>query len=158
MERTKASKEIMELFIRAVSKYNALEKIPSKAGLKHSLYHSERHMLDKIGDQPELNVTDFARELGVTKGAVSQVVKKLVAKGVVKRYKSGTNGKEVFLELTDAGRVLYLTHKKTNEETIKPLLKELSKYPDDKVQFLISMFKWIDEFLDQSGKEMKAHE
>ncbi len=154
MDRRKASKEIMELFIRAVSKYNALEKIPSKTGLKHSLYHSERHMLDKIGDHPDMNVTDFAGKLGITKGAVSQVVKKLEAKGVVKRYKKGTNGKEVFLELTDAGRAVYLAHKKTNEETIKPLLKELSKYSDDKVQFLLSMFKWIDGFLDQSRKHI----
>ncbi len=158
MDRTKASKEIMELFIRAVNKYKALEKIPSKAGLKHSLYHSERHMLDKIGDHPDMNVSDFACEIGVTKGAVSQVIKKLEAKGVVKRYKKGTNGKAVFLELTDAGRAVYMAHKKTNEETIKPLLEELSKYPDDKIRFLISMFNWIDEFLDQSGKEMKAHD
>jgi DNA-binding MarR family transcriptional regulator len=157
MDRTKASKEIMELFIRAVSRYNALEKIPSKAGARHALYHSEKHMLDKIGDHPEMNVTDFAGELGVTKGAVSQVVKKLEAKGVVKRYKSGTNEKEVFLALTEAGEAVYRAHKKTNEETIKPLLKELSKYPDDKVQFLISMFKWIEEFLDQSRKKIKEH-
>jgi len=147
----------MELFIRTVRKYNALEKIPVKIRSKHALYHSERHMLDKIGDFPGMNVTDFARSLGVTKGAISQVVKKLEAKGVVRRYKSGTNGKEVLLELTAAGREIYLDHRKTNEETIKPLLMELKKYPDDNVRFLIAMFKWIDGFLDQSGKDMKEH-
>lgn len=155
MDRAKASKEIMELFIGAVSKYNALEKVPVKVSAKHDLYHSERHMLDKIGDHPVMNVTDFAKALGVTKGAVSQVVKKLESKGVVKRYKSGTNGKEVFLELTETGRKIYVEHKKTNDETIEPLLNELKKYPDDKIQFLIAMFKWIDGFLDQSGKKMK---
>ena len=145
----------MELFIGVVRKYNALEKIPVKVSSRHDLFHSERHMLDKIGDHPAMNVSDFAKALGVTKGAVSQVVKKLEGKGVVRRYKSGTNEKEVFLELTQTGREIYLEHKKTNERTIEPLLDELKKYPDDKIRFLIAMFRWIDEFLDQSKKRMK---
>jgi DNA-binding MarR family transcriptional regulator len=155
MDRKKAGREIMELFIRMVSKYNALEKVPTKSAPRHRLYHSERHMVDKIGEHPKLNITEFAGALGVTKGAVSQVVKKLEGKGVVRRYRSGSNGKEVFLELTKVGKEVYLAHRKTNEDTIKPLLTELSKYPDDKVRFLISMFRWIEGFLDQSGKEMK---
>lgn len=145
----------MELFIRSVRKYNALEKISVKSVTKHRLYHSERHMLDTVGDNPGMNITDFARKLGVTKGAVSQIIKKLENKGVVRRYKSGSNEKEVFLELTDTGLDVYSQHRKTNEETIRPLIRELGKYPDDKVRFLVDMFKWIDEFLGQSGKETK---
>jgi DNA-binding MarR family transcriptional regulator len=155
MDRRKASKELMELFIRMVRKYNALEKIPVKLESKHTLYHSERHMLDRIGDHPGMNITDFAGALGVTKGAISQVVKKLEAKGVVRRYKSGTNGKEVLLELTGTGRDIYSEHQKTNEATLGPLLRELNKYPDDKVRFLVDVFKWIDGFLDRSGKDVK---
>lgn len=155
MDRRKASREITELFIRAVRKYNALEKIPVKLRSDHSLYHSERHMLDMIGDHPGMNITDFARALGVTKGAISQVVKKLEVKGVIMRYKSATNGKEVILELTASGRGIYLEHQKTNEATLGPLIRELEKYPDDKVRFLIAMFKWIDGFLDDTGKKMK---
>lgn len=147
--------EIMELFIGLVGKYNALDKMPVKVGPGCDLYHSERHMLDKVGDHPGMNVTDFARALGVTKGAVSQVVKKLERKGVVKRYRSESNSKEVFLELTELGRSVYMEHKKKNEETIRPLVHELNKYSDDKVQFLIDMFKWIEGFLDQEGKHMR---
>jgi DNA-binding MarR family transcriptional regulator len=157
MDRTKSSKKIMELFIQAVHRYNALEKIPVKAGSKHDLYHSERHFLDKIGDHPGVNVTEFARAVGITKGAVSQVVKKLENKGFVRRYKSSSNDKEVFLELTRAGRDIYIKHRKTNEETIKPLIEKLKKYPDDDIDFLIAMFTWIGEYLDQGRKQMKGH-
>jgi DNA-binding MarR family transcriptional regulator len=155
MDRTKAGKEIAELFIRAVQKYNALEKIPVKVGTKHDLYHSEKHFLDVIGDNPGMNMTEFAGSIGVTKGAVSQFVVKLEAKGLVQRYKSGDNGKEVFLELTRAGRELYIQHKKKNEETIKPLIKELDKYSDDKVEFFITMLGWIGDFLEQSKEQMR---
>lgn len=149
MNRPRASQDIMELFIQAVHKYNALEKIPVTTSSKHHLYHSERHLLDKIGDHPGVNVTEFARAVGITKGAVSQVVKKLESKGFVKRYKSSTNDKEVFLELTRAGRDIYIKHKRTNEETLKPLVEKLKKHSDDKIAFLIDMFTWIGKYLDQ---------
>lgn len=157
MNRTKASQDIMELFIKAVHKYNALEKLPSKSGTKHDLYHSERHFLDKIGDHPGMNITEFAKTAGITKGAVSQVVKKLENKGLVKRYKSSVNDKEVFIELTRDGRDAYIRHRKKNEQTVMPLIKELEKYPDDKIDFLLAMFTWIGNFLDESKKDMKRH-
>ncbi len=155
MDRAKASAEIMGLFIRAARKYHQLEKMPIRISSKYDLYHSERHMLDTIGDNPGLNVTEFANALGVTKGAVSQVVKKLEAKGVVRRYRNAATGKEVTLELTTAGREIFLKHKKTNLNTIRPLIEELHKYSDDEVRFLVDMFRWIDVFLDRSGAEMK---
>jgi len=157
MNAAKASLHIMELFIQAVHKYNALEKIPAKVGDKYNLFHSERHLLDKIGDHPDVNITEFARAGGITKGAVSQVVKKLENKGLVRRYKSGSNDKEVFLELTRAGRDIYVEHKKINYRTIKPLVEILKTHPEDKVDFLVSMFVWIVKYLDQSKEQMKAH-
>ncbi len=155
MDRNKAGRDIAELFIRAVQKYNALEKIPVRIGAKHDLYHSEKHFLDTIGNHPGMNMTEFANAIGVTKGAVSQFVTKLEKKGLVRRYKSGRNGKEVFLELTRPGRDVYLFHKKRNEETIKPLIDELNKYSDDKVEFLIAMLGWIGDYLEQSREAMR---
>ena len=145
----------MALFIQAAHRYHALEKMPMRSGTSHDLYHSERHMLDRIGEHPNINLTEFARAAGITKGAVSQVVKKLESKGLVRRYKSGNNDKEVFLVPTKAGRDVCLRHSKKNEETIGPLLQELSKYPDDKIEFLITMLGWISDYLDKSAKQMK---
>ena len=157
MDVKKASQEIMELFIQAAHRYHALEKIPAKTQAKHDLYHSERHWLDKIGSEPGMNVTEFARAAGITKGAVSQVVKKLEAKGFVRRYKGGDNNKEVFLELTRAGRELHVAHRKKNEETIKPLVEELKKYPDGSIKGFISLLAWISGYLEESREQMKGH-
>jgi DNA-binding MarR family transcriptional regulator len=156
MDRTKAGNEIMELFIKAVRQYNALEKIPAKSGSKYDLYHSERHLIDRIGDHPGVNVTEFARIVGITKGAVSQVVRKLERKGLVKRYKGSMNDKEVFLELTRTGREIYINHKKKNDETVRPLIDELQKYPDDKVEFFVAMLAWINDYLESSSRTLKA--
>jgi len=156
MDRKKNGKLIMELFIQAVHKYNALEKVPVKISTKHDLYHSERHLIDRIGDHPGVNISEFARTSGKTKGAISQVVKKLEAKGLVRRYKGSSNEKEVFLELTSAGLDIYQKHQRTNEETVRPLLEELKKYPEGTGASFVSLFKWIVDHLDQSGKEIKG--
>ena len=157
MDRKKAGKDIAELFIRMVNKYNSLEKIPARHGTRHNLYHSERHMLDKIGDNTGMNVTEFAAAAGVTKGAISQLVTKLEKKGIVRRYKKSTNDKEVFLELTKTGQEVYRHHKEINKQTIIPLDEELSKHSDEKVEFLLNMFKWFDDYLDLSKKKMEEH-
>jgi DNA-binding MarR family transcriptional regulator len=157
MNRKNASKEITDLFIKMVHKYNSLEKIPARHGTRHSLYHSERHMLDKIGDNTGMNVTEFAAAAGVTKGAISQLVTKLEKKGIVRRYKKSTNDKEVFLELTKSGQKVYQKHQKINEQTILPLNEELSKHSDEKVEFLLTMFKWFNDYLDLSKKKMEEH-
>jgi DNA-binding MarR family transcriptional regulator len=157
MNRELASKEIMMIFLRIVSKYNSLEKIPVKHDALHAIFHSERHMLDRIGDTTDLNITELARSVGVTKGAISQVIKKLENKGLVRKFKKGSSDKEVFVELTDDGKRIHDERTKLNAETLIPLDEELSRYSDNEIALLISFFKWLDNFMDNSRKQMKSH-
>ena len=157
MDREKASNELMDLFIRVVNKYNGLEKVPVKHSPGLGLYHSERHMLDRIADNPHMNITELARASGVTKGAVSQIVKKLETKGVIRRYKKAANDKEVFIELTETGEKTCEERRRANKETMGPFREELELHSDEHVAFLVHMFHWLDEFLDQTGKTMKSH-
>lgn len=157
MDREKTSAEIIELFIRLANKYKAMEKIPLDFGAGAHLYHSEMHLIDQIGDHPGMNITELAELAGVTKGAISQTVKKLESKGVVTRYKGTENEKEIFLKFTTIGKEIYNKHKEIDKEAIIPLCEELRKYSDDKVYFLVEMFKWIDAFLDDSKAKMQSH-
>jgi DNA-binding MarR family transcriptional regulator len=156
MKRSVAGKdkELVDLFIRVVNKYNALEKVPAGDAAEGGLRHSERHMLDTIAKRPELNITEHADALGVTKGAVSQVVTKLEAKGFITRLKKGGNGKAVYLELTKRGRNLAEKRKQINDDTLRPFFTELRKHSDERIDFLSAMFRWIDRFLDDSKRKM----
>ena len=158
MDREDESKEIMDRFIRLVHLYNAMEKVPVRHGRDFDLFHSERHMLDKAGENPGINVTEFARVVGVTKGAVSQVIKKLDSKGLVRRYKKGDNDKEVFIDLTEKGREVCEERKRINQETIREISEGLSRYSDDEVAFLLGMFRWFERFLDRSRKTMAGEQ
>jgi len=148
------SEEIMDRFMRLVHKYNSMEKLPARHGKGFDLYHSERHMLDKVGENPGINVTEFAQIAGVTKGAVSQVIKKLENKGLVRRYKKGGNEKEVFIELTQEGKAVCEDRKRINQETVRAISEELGRHTGDEAAFLIGMFRWLEEFLDRSRQAM----
>lgn len=157
MNKKKAAEKIVKLFIRLSNKYQALEKIPIDYGVGENLYHSERHLIDQIGDNPDLNITQLAKHVGVTKGAISQVVKKLENKHLVRRHKRGENEKEIFLEFTHIGTEIYRKHKKVHEQSISPLEKELGNHTAEEVQFLVEMFQWFDTFLDDARQEMERH-
>ena len=158
MQRERESKELIDLFLRLVHKVNAMEKAPVEHGKDFRLYHSERHMLDKVGDDPGMNVTEFARAVGVTKGAISQVIRKLETKGLVRRYKKSRSEKEVFIELTSLGSDFYEERKGIHEKTIREISKELKLHSDAEVAFLLQMFHWLDMFLDRSIEAMAHHE
>jgi DNA-binding MarR family transcriptional regulator len=158
MNKKKASRELVASFIRLVNKYNALERSPLSYGTAHKFYHSERHMLDIVGDEPGLNITAFAQKAGVTKGAVSQVVTKLESKGALRRFKGKSNDKEIQLELTPLGERIYAQHQRVNQETINLLWDELEKHPQDKIAFLMEIFNWFEHYLDQSKEEMQEGE
>jgi DNA-binding MarR family transcriptional regulator len=115
-------------------------------------------MLDIVGDDPGLNITEFAKAAGVTKGAISQVVSKLENKGALKRFKSDENDKEIRLALTQQGEQIYEHHQSVNQETINYLWRELKKHPEDKIEFLIDIFRWFEQYLDQSQEKMRAHQ
>lgn len=154
---TVASKKLMEQFIRMVNKYNALKKHPISYGNKETFFHSERHMLDIFGDNPDNNVTELAQMIGVTKGAISQVVAKLEKKGAIRRFKDDGNAKEIRIELTAKGREIYRHHKRTNNETILHVQNVLKKYPDDRVESFMEMFQSLESYLDSSRKQMHQH-
>ena len=154
MNNNMKSKQFEELLFRVVNRFNALEKHPLNFGTKHKLYHSERHMLDRIGENPGMNVTEFAVRAGVTKGAISQVISKLEKKGFVQRYRNTGNNKEILISLTDTGKSVFKKRKKSNQEVHNQLTAELSKYSRNNIESFISLLTWLDTFLETSNYRM----
>ena len=80
------------------------------------LYRAEIHTIKTIGDKRGINITRLAEHMGVTKGAVSQTVNKLVRKRLVRKTHAPDNAKELLLELTDLGWTGYHNHEKFHME------------------------------------------
>ncbi|MFO7369145.1 MAG: MarR family transcriptional regulator [Bacteroidales bacterium] len=97
---------IIDLFNRILHLYSAIDKKPKDFGTGDLLYVSEIHAVYLIGSNPEINMTRLAELAGVTRGAVSQMVKRLVSKRYVAKFRV-VNNKEVNLRLTDKGYIIF---------------------------------------------------
>ena len=53
------------------------------------------------------NATEIAKQLGLTKGAVSQTISRLEKKGIIRKTKDPYNKNELTLSLTDFGKKAY---------------------------------------------------
>lgn len=147
----KAQNEYMELgdlFYQMLSKYIASEKVPKYFGIKQKLYPSEIHMIHAIGKHPGINVTDLAKFLGITKGAVPKMVKKLKSKGLVESLEGHENRKEVRLALTFEGKKAhkgYLQYHVTRSGFLKRYYDRLTK---DEVAVVKKMLKELGRYAD----------
>ena len=82
------------------------------------MHAKEIHTVQAIGRHSGINVTKLAEKAGVTKGAVSQTINKLVKKGLVRKTHLPGNDKEVVLELTDTGEIGFKNHEKFHMDTL----------------------------------------
>lgn len=99
-------KTLEELFLKILHLYTVIGRKPKDYGTGDLLYLTEVHTIIMVGKNKELNMTKLAEMMGVTKGAISQTIRKLSAKNLIVKQNS-TNNKEFNLKLTEKGRIVY---------------------------------------------------
>ena len=139
---------IHERFSRVLKLAVQLEKKPRKFGTHELLTSSEIHLIEIIGDYAEsLSVTDLAGVLGVTKGAVSQTLKKLENKGLTSKRTDPENNSRSIAELTAKGKTAFYAHQhwhETMDGGFKEYFKNLSQ---DRIDFLVEFLTTFEVFL-----------
>ena len=150
MENTKEKilAEIMEQFVRIVNKFNRFEKVPMDFGVEEMLYPSEIHTIETIGKNHRINVTELAEIMGITKGAVSQMITKLVRKKFVKKVRFPRSEKTVFLELTPKGKKAFQGHEKFHADMVLDFLKYAENISHKDFRKFKEIFTKIEHHLD----------
>lgn len=98
------AKALLEQFERLINKLVFLEKRYVFRQGDLWLHPSELHVLLAVRSAPAANATRLAARLGVTKGAVSQVLKRLEGKGVIVKHVDASQKNEVTVSFTPTGR------------------------------------------------------
>lgn len=140
--------EIAKDFERVVHKYYKSEDLKRHYGTDMLLTRKEIHTIQFIGEYPRIGVVELAELQGVTKGATSQMVKKLVEKGLVIKKQSQSSESEICLELTELGQKAFKGHEdfhKSSGKQWEQILDQMSK-DDLKIikQFISSLEKMLD--------------
>jgi DNA-binding MarR family transcriptional regulator len=114
--------ELVRLFQSILHVYTLFEKQPIHFGTGTKVYVNEIQTVSVIGQNPNANMTQLAEIMGVTRGAISQTVRKLITKKLVVRINS-RNHKEINLRLTDFGQLV--------SESYQAKMKEVFAFADE---------------------------
>lgn len=105
-----SNEEACNIIHEVANLYTSTKK-PRDYGTGEVYTSSEVHTLQDISTIPQVTVTDLAARYGKTKGAVSQIIKKLESKGLITRIASGENDNRCFFQLTAKGEALNAAHR-----------------------------------------------
>lgn len=107
------------------------------------------HLVEAIGNHPFSNVTTLATKLGVTKGAVSQQIPKLLEKGLIYKTHKSDNQKDIVLQLLPAGEVVYREHAQAHEELYLELSKQILSFSAADREKMIELFDLVGKYVDE---------
>jgi len=106
----RAFERFLDIIDRVLARVQDMHASAHDFGTGVPLYRAEIHTIRAIGENQGTSVTALAEHMGVTKGAVSQTVAKLVAKRLVGKTPAADSGREVSLRLTELGLTGYRGH------------------------------------------------
>ena len=110
--------KLLEKLEQVITKMESMHTPSLSFGTGVLMHQKEIHTVQAIGRHSGMNITKLAELTGVTKGAVSQTIKKLVRKGLVQKTRLPGNDKEVVLELTNLGWTGFYNHEQFHMETL----------------------------------------
>ena len=106
---------------------------------------TESQCLDEYG----YSVTKIAEQMQMTRGAISKMTKKLLAKGLIEKYTLETNKKEVYFKLTERGKVLFKEHEKRHKQWEKRDMQFLSRYSKEETDTILKFMQEFNVYLDE---------
>lgn len=146
-------RELSRLTERIIHKYVQLEKKPRDYG-GILLTQTEIHTIATVGDYPGVNVTRLAQMRGITKGAASQMVYKLVDKGFIKKDISPNSDTEVSLTLTRLGQKAYDAHAEHHHKSGIEFFSCFTDIPTEEQIYLLNLLKRFDQAMDEKLKNI----
>lgn len=113
-----SGRQLFEMAVGLINRYNAINRQPRDYGTGVPLSVAELHLVEAIGKNETTTATQAAHRMGVTKGAVSQMLPRLERKGIVTRAPSPMDGRVTDITLTDLGRAAFERHAAVHERLL----------------------------------------
>jgi len=152
MERPRVSPfSLIAKFSRVSNLWQQLDSKPRKFGTENDLTGSEIHLIEVVGQSEGLSVTDLAKRLGITKGAVSQTLKKLDAKELIVKEVDPANTSRITVSLSTKGKVAYYSHLQWHEAMDGGFRNYFVNLPEDKIRFMDEFLSILEQFIKKRG-------
>ena len=117
---------------------------------------AEVHCIDWIGQIESPNVTKVAQKMGVTRGGVSKISKKLQQKNLIESYQRAENNKEIYFRLTELGRLVFEEHEAHHLKSQQEKMNLLATYNENEQRIILRFLNEINKKYEEraeSGKD-----
>ena len=142
-------KELAWLMERIIHKYIQYEKKPQVYCKDIILTQPEIHTIAIVGDSEGL-----AKVRGITKGAVSQMVNRLVDRDLMEKRVSPDSDAAVCLYLTKKGKAARNDHRKMHENMGTMYEAMLDQIPESTLDSMRQFLEAFDKALDDLDKSV----
>ncbi len=148
--REDKKKSVIEKYITLTEKISKNSNEPRNFETDVEIYRSEIHIINVIGYNDDIHISEIARKFGVTKGAISKTIKKLERKGLVEKRIDKTNNTRTLVKLTDKGMKAYYAHERYHNEYDRDMFSYLESLTDHELEILYT-------FLDKANEMAEKH-
>lgn len=108
-----------------------IEQNALRDGKFYDVSITEVHTVEAIGMYEAKTMSEAARTLDITVGTLSVAINNLVKKGYVKRVRSQTDRRVVYIRLTKKGRLLYRVHEQFHKNMVLATIEGLQKEEEE---------------------------
>ena len=132
-----------------VDLFNDILKIEAsvlKEGEFNDLSVTEMHIIEAIGLDREMTMTEVARDLEITVGTLTTAINRLIKKEYVERRRIEEDRRVVLVMLTDKGKEVFKYHEEFHNDMVKCTIDSFSK---EEEIVLVSALKRVSEFFEE---------
>jgi DNA-binding MarR family transcriptional regulator len=112
-------------------KISSYGKNPRTYGTDDLLSMIEAHTIEIIGKNKNITSSVIAERMYKTKGAVSQIIEKLVKKGLLVKKDHHSDSRKNVLELTEKGKIVFYHHEEKDRIAFDRYLTRLDDYSNE---------------------------
>ncbi|MGE4557573.1 MAG: MarR family winged helix-turn-helix transcriptional regulator [Desulfovibrionaceae bacterium] len=145
--------DVLSVLCRVLEKYLRVSKQPREFGTEELLYPTEIHVVSVVAALGAVSVTEISEQFGTTRGAASQMVDKLVSKGLLAKRTDPDKRSRLIVEATDKGRLAHAQHMKFHKERDKEFFHFIENLTPEQrrtvLAFLENMDGWMASYLKQ---------
>ena len=143
----KESEDVLNMLL--VKLFNDILKIEGavlKDGEFSDLSVTEMHIIEAIGMDREMTMTEVANDLDITVGTLTTAINRLIKKEYVERRRIEEDRRVVLIKLTAKGEEAFKSHAQFHDDMIKSVILELSETEEG---VLISSLKKVTNFFEE---------
>ena len=147
---TTFNKELNNFLVETFNTILKVEESIIQHDNKIPLSISELHLIEAVGKQEPITISNIATSLNITLASVTVGVNKLIKKGFLEKTTNEKDKRSVYISLTDSGKKMNEYHTFFHEKMVKEIEKQLTE--DEKAIMLI-LIKRLDGFFKELGNK-----